>query len=193
MIRGTVGAVAVVVLLVASPTAAVAAGSVLAVTVSDPNPAVGKAFTATADAGSCSTVQLDVDAPEGSVTIDGTQAQQLTKEASDGTAEFAVAIDRSGTYSVSAMCGNGEQNADEDDPYYEGGGGPAVVTVGGDGGEVAGTSGGVAGTSAEVAGKEGGILPSTGAEAWTTLLAIAGLLALIGGATVLLLRRRKTA
>ena len=189
MLRGTVGAAVALVLLVVSPTAAVAAGSVLDVTVSDPNPTAGQAFSAMVDAGSCSTVKLDVNAPEGTVTIDGTEAQQLTKKASGGTAEFTVAISRSGMWKVAAVCGNGEQNTDEDDPYFEGGGGPAEVTVGGVGG-VAGVGNQVAGVGGEVAGDEGGILPSTGAEWWTTLLALAGLLAVIAGATVLIVRRR---
>jgi LPXTG-motif cell wall-anchored protein len=198
MRRGTIVALAALVLMVLSPTAAVAAGSDLGVTVSNPNPGVGKAFTATVDTEACSSAELMVDAPEGSVTIDGDKTNQLTKDATDGSASFTVKINRSGTWTVSARCGNDEQNSDADDPYYEGPGGPAVVTVGKapppPGRPPAAQPPGVeqpVSQPAQPADK--GILPSTGAEWLTTMLAIAGLLALLAGATVLIVRRRKTA
>lgn len=176
MIRSTLIALLAAAVLAVSPTSASAITAGGALTISDTNPDVNETFSAVVDAGTCEQVTLTVEAPDGSVTIDGDQTTEATKDVTGDTVSFDVAIAVEGEFRLVSVCVAG---APVEGGYAANdGAGAAEVVVGGD--IIAPVEGGGG----------GGILPSTGADQMTTLLAGAGLVLLVGGGLLLVRRRR---
>ncbi len=176
MIRSTLMALLVAAVLAVSPASASAVTAGGALTISDTNPSVNETFTAVVDAGTCEQVTLTVEAPDGSVTIDGDQTTEATKDVSGDTVSFDVSIAVEGTFRLVSVCVAG---APVEGGYAANdGAGAAEVVVGGD--VIAPVEGGGG----------GGILPAAGADQLTTVLAAGGLVLLLGGGLLLARRRR---